>query len=128
MATAMEIVLGTEEMLRDGSFVPFTNPAERITEAEFTMTKGTLTKTNSSRNGVAVIEGDQDIAFETAAVFAVPTPSKRAIKKKSAHAQKSDKHRLKRLLRQMVRNEVSILLNEVKNGYAPTPLRGRLIE
>jgi hypothetical protein len=35
---------------------------------------------------------------------------------------------LKRLLRQMVRNEFSIPSNEVTNGYAVTSARRRLIE
>jgi hypothetical protein len=35
---------------------------------------------------------------------------------------------MKRLLRQMLRNEFSIFLNEVTNGYGATPARRRLIE
>jgi hypothetical protein len=40
------------------------------------MTKSTLTKTKtkSSRNGVAFIEGDQDIGLETAAIVASASP------------------------------------------------------
>ena len=40
------------------------------------MTKSTLTKTKtkSSRNGVAFIEGDQDIGLETAAIVASVSP------------------------------------------------------
>ena len=38
------------------------------------MKKSTLTKTKSLRNGVASIEGDQDIGFETAAIVASASP------------------------------------------------------
>jgi hypothetical protein len=38
------------------------------------MTQITLTKTESSRNGVAFIEGDQDIGYETAAIVASASP------------------------------------------------------
>jgi hypothetical protein len=40
----------------------------------FIMTHITLTKTESSRNGVAFFEGDQDIGYETAAVAASASP------------------------------------------------------
>jgi hypothetical protein len=60
--------------------------------------------------------------------FPMPTLSRRTLKNKPAHAHESSKQRLKRLLRQMVRNEFSILLNEVTNAYAATPARRRLIE
>ena len=38
------------------------------------MTHITLTKTESSRNGVAFFEGDQDIGYETAAIVASASP------------------------------------------------------
>ena len=38
------------------------------------MTHITLTKTESSRNGVAFFEGDQDIGYETAAIDASASP------------------------------------------------------
>ena len=58
----------------------------------------------------------------------MPTLSKRTTKNKPAPAHEINKQTLKRLLRQMVRNDFSIFLNEVTNGYTAMPARRRLIE
>ena len=58
----------------------------------------------------------------------MPSLSKRTTKNKPARALDGDMQSLKRLLRQMVRNEFFALVSEVSQGYAAKPARGRLIE
>ena len=60
--------------------------------------------------------------------FAMATLSKRSTKNKPAPGHEINKQTLKRLLRQMARNDFSIFLNEVTNGYTAMPARRRLIE
>jgi len=50
-------------------------PAERNSKGEFTMTKHTLITTKSSKDRIALIEGDEGIiGSETAAILASPSP------------------------------------------------------
>jgi hypothetical protein len=60
--------------------------------------------------------------------FPMPTFSKKNDKEQTGLRSREQQAEIETLLRQMVRNDFSIFLNEVTNGYTAMPARRRLIE
>jgi hypothetical protein len=79
LSSRTQILVTLKAPILTPKFVKHPSDAKRIptefkSKRNAIMNKRTLTKTKSSRNGVALIEGDQDIGFETAAIVASASP------------------------------------------------------